>query len=107
MTCFYIRLTSEFGFCIAPGGQMAGKTIEEAHAACNTAHNKQQATKKLCSGWNMTSIITNATNTATTQPHSNSQQKITINRQHYMLVNQANATNSNSALSTITMPPYN
>ena len=96
-------------FCIAAGGQMAGKTIEEARAARDAARNKTRGTDK-CTGRNTAnaSNTANSANTATV-PITNNQHTITINGQQYMLVNQANSNvvpETNSALSAISMPAY-
>ena len=82
-------------FCIAPGGQMASKTIEEARAACDAAWNKQRATEKPHSGRSTTSTTTNATNTAMAHHHK-------WTALHACLSTRQTLPMANSALSTIT-----
>src|ERR1700677_1089862 len=89
-------------YCIAAGGQMAGKTIEEARAAREAARNKQRGndTSRTNRG---TTNTANTANVEPAQPPANVNQTITVNGVNYI---RASVPESNNAFSAIVMPPY-
>jgi hypothetical protein len=100
-------------YCIAPGGQMAGKTIDEAHAAQNAARTRaggSMGTHGNCSG-TPTQGNTHATMpTTTAEPTSTNSKTLMVNGKCYMLVDN-NTTpmannETNSALAAISMVAY-
>jgi hypothetical protein len=100
-------------YCIAPGGQMAGKTIDEARAAQNTAHTRAGGSMGTRGnrGSAPTQGNTHATTpTTTAEPTNTNSKTIMVNGKCYMLVD-SNTTptannETNSALAAISMAAY-
>lgn len=100
-------------FCITPGGAMAGKMIEEAHAAQDTAHNTQQGTNsgRPCGNQNNTMPTPQVpqVNTAEATPTTGAATTVTINGQSYILTTAVNAALPplvQSVLAAISMANY-
>ena len=96
------RPTHRTEYCIASGGQMAGKTLEEARAAQNAARDahKQGNTNK-ARGSRSTTPAPAQGNNATTPA------KVTLNGQCYVLQTPTPPSlDPSSALSAISMPSY-
>ena len=99
------RTSHRTEFCISAGGQMAGKTIEEARAAQDAARNAQKP------GSNRPRGTRNATPAPT--PDNTNAKTLTVNGQCYMLVTP-NATpaptpppvDPSAAFAAIAMPSY-
>ena len=91
-------------FCIAPGGQMASKTIEEACAAHDAARLAQRGTERHA-GRNNTANTANANVAQSTVSNATTTdtQTITVNGVTYV---RAAPSSTNSALSAISMPAY-
>jgi len=97
-------------FCIAPGGQMAGKSIEEARTAQRAASGKPQSR----SNRNATTQNANISQTIppTTAEPSKSSNTVTFNGKCYMLVSDSNVatahanTNDNAALTAVSTADY-
>ena len=91
-------------YCIAPGGQMAGKTLEEARAAQSAAHDAQRSGNKACGNRSATPVPPQGNSTTANA------KTVTLNGQCYMLVNTtpapAPSLDPSSALSAISMPSY-
>ena len=100
--CANCKRTHRTEYCIAPGGQMAGKTLEEARAAQEAARNAQRAGGK---GRNSrsTTPAPNQSGNANTPAKT-----VTINGQCYVLSTPTGppAIDPSSALSAISMPSY-
>ena len=102
-------------FCIQSGGQMAGKTLDEAHAA----QVAQKATAGKTHGNRTTASQSTASQTPATQPQpqTGNAKSIMVNGKYYMLVNNTantasvpiNTVDTNTALAAvlIPMPAYN
>lgn len=92
-------------YCISPGGQMAGKTIEEVRmaqeAACTVHHN---ATNRAHPNQNST----NTANTATTQaaPSNDNPQTFMFNGKSYMLIDDSTPATTEADSTNISMLLY-
>ena len=91
-------------FCISPGGLMAGKTIEEARAAQETARSvHRNATNRACPNQNSSNVVNTASATA---PSNDNPQTFTFNGKSYMLVNDLTLTATEADSANVSMPSY-
>jgi hypothetical protein len=95
-------------FCISPGGQMAGKTIDEARAAQEAAR-KAGGTSKARNNLGSTMQSQSTSGDTNTQPNTSSggsSKSITLNGKCYMLVdtNASTSDATETAMSAISIP---
>src|SRR6266571_5157681 len=83
-------------FCIAPGGQMAGKSIDEAHNAQRTGRQQSHGTH-ITATQNTSTPQQPGTPTTGTAKNDNT---MTINGKCYMLVSDSNAPSSDATILT-------
>lgn len=94
-------------FCIAPGGAMTGKTIDEARAAQDAAHSTQRGNNRPCG--NRISGLPPPAATIALTPATTPAPTVTVNSQRYVLKTEqtpASASGKQTALPAVSMPDY-